>query len=277
SDLYALSAILYQLATGELPFGAPSRIKLVKQRVWRTPVPPRALAPAISPALQEIILRGLEPLPGQRYQSADEMAFDLRHLDIVALTERSERSERASVKAMFRGWLKSGQTMREIERTATREPQHPPIILIAVDLRNGPGLDDVRSALREAAVSALANMRGARLACLNVFQTSLMGIDENVDETGENVHIRRIAELRKWAEPMGLPREKVTYHLIEGRSIAHGILDFAKSNHVAHMVIGAPTGDRAQSKRIAAAVMQEAPCTVTMVRPQTATADVSSA
>ena len=57
SDLFALGAIIYQMATGELPFGAPGRIKQVRQRVWRDPVPPRALRPEIPPALQEIILQ----------------------------------------------------------------------------------------------------------------------------------------------------------------------------------------------------------------------------
>lgn len=264
SDLFALGAMLYQLATGELPFGSPARMKQVRHRVWQPAPPLRALRPETPPALQEVILKCLEPMPDRRHASADELAFDLRHLDLVELTERAERSERPGLKVLFSRWLASTQTMREIQKAATKPPPRAPIILIAVDLK--PGLEDMRQAQLEAAVSALANMPGARLACLNVLQTKLLGIDENVDAAGENIHLQRIGELRRWAEPLQLPRNKITYHLIEARSVPAGILDFAKSNNVDQVVIGAPTVGSSASKRIAAQVMHDAPCTVTVVR-----------
>jgi nucleotide-binding universal stress UspA family protein len=133
-----------------------------------------------------------------------------------------------------------------------------------VDLREG--LEDLREALLEAAVSTLANMPGARLACLNVMQTSLIAIDENVDSEGENVHVRRIAELRRWAEPLHLPKGKISFHLIEARNIAGGIIDFAQSNKVDHLVIGAPAAGGPTATRLTAQVTTEAPCTVTVVR-----------
>ena len=77
--------------------------------------------------------------------------------------------------------------MRQIGDSATKPPPRAPIILVAVDLR--PGLEDLRQALLDAAVSVLANMPGAGLACLNVMQTSLIAIDENVDAAGDNIHL----------------------------------------------------------------------------------------
>lgn len=264
SDIFALGAILYQLATGELPFGPTGRIAEVRPRVWREPVPPRALDPTVPPVLQEIVLKCLEPVPDRHYATAEELAFDLRHPDLVELTERAERIERIRFVASFRRWLKARRTMRAILAAATKAPPAPPILLVAVDLR--PGLDELRAALLDAAVSVLANMPGVRLACLNVMQTSLIAIDENVDAAGENIHVQRMAELRRWAQPLNLPRGKIIYHLVEAHNVAAGILDFVSSNRVDHIVIGAPPTSVVSASRLAAQITSEAPCSVTVVR-----------
>jgi non-specific serine/threonine protein kinase/protein-serine/threonine kinase len=95
--------------------------------------------------------------------------------------------------------------------------------------------------------------------------TSLMGIEDNVDAAGENIHVQKLAELRAWAHPLQLPRDKVSYHLLESRNIAAAILEFARSNHAAHIVIGAPARG-ALLGNVSAQVTAEAPCTVTVVR-----------
>ena len=263
SDIFAFGALLYQMVTAELPFGAPG-MRQVRQRVWREPVPPRAIRPEIAPALQEIILRCLEPIPDRRYPTAEDLAFDLRHLDLVEPTERAERLERADWRTILRRRLSAHRMMRQIGDSAKKPLPRAPIILVAVDLR--PGLEDLRRALLDSAVSVLANMPGARVACLNVMQTSLIGIDENVDASGDNIHLLRIAKLRLWAEPVRLPRGKITYHLVESRNIAAGIMDFARSNKVDHLIIGATAVGGASASKLSVQIAAEAPCTVTVVR-----------
>lgn len=264
SDLFALGAMLYQMATGELPFGNPGRMAQVRRRVWRDPLPPRAHNPDIPPALQETILKCLEPMPDRRPASAGELAFELRHPDLVELTERAGRSARAGFAASLRRRLAAGRTLRAIQAAAAAPLPGPPILLVAVDLR--PGLEELRAALLEAAASVLANMPGARLACLNVMQTSLIAIDDNVDKEGHNIHVLRMAALRRWGQPLDLPRGKITYHLVESRNVAAGILDFARANKVDHLVIGAPPASVSAASRRTVQLTAEAPCSVTVVR-----------
>ena len=263
SDIFALGAILYQLATGRLPFGIPPRMRQVRRRVWRDPVPPRALRPDIPATLQEIILRCLEPMPDARYARAEDLMFELRHPDLVVATERAERLHQSDFRTAFARRLRTAKTMGEILASATRSPPRAPIILTAVSLR--PGLEDVRQALLDASASVLANMPGARLACVNVIPTSLIAVDENVDAAGDNIHVQRLVELRNWARPLQLPKGKVTYHLLESRNVADGILDFARSNNVDHLIVGAPTTGGSSAK-VSARITAEAPCTVTLVR-----------
>ena len=263
SDIFALGAILYQLATGELPFGIPARMRQVRRRVWRDPIPPRALRPDIPTTLQEIILRCLEPMPDARYARAEDLMFELRHPDLVVTTERAGRLHQDDFRTTFARRLRTAKTMGEILASATRSPPRAPIILVAVSLRRG--LENVRGALLDASASVLANMSGARLACVNVIPTSLIAVDENVDAAGDNIHVQRLVELRNWARPLQLPKGKVTYHLLESRNVADGVLDFARSNNVDHLIVGAPIAGGSSAK-VSGRIMAEAPCTVTVVR-----------
>jgi serine/threonine protein kinase len=78
SDLYALTIVLYYLLCGQLPFDDPNPVVLIKKQRSQLPPPPSSINPMVAPALESIILRGLEKQPENRFQSASEMEEALR-------------------------------------------------------------------------------------------------------------------------------------------------------------------------------------------------------
>lgn len=78
SDIYSLGVVLYQLATGKLPLDIRSPEGAMQAHQYETAPPPRAVAPGVPAAVEAIILRALHRRPENRYQSAEELASDLR-------------------------------------------------------------------------------------------------------------------------------------------------------------------------------------------------------
>jgi serine/threonine-protein kinase len=90
SDLYALGVMLYEMLTGQVPFTGDNAFLIMNDRLVNDPIPPREVAPEISPQLQEIIYRALGRDPKNRYPNARQFAHDLEHPESVGVAERPE-------------------------------------------------------------------------------------------------------------------------------------------------------------------------------------------
>jgi len=78
SDIYSLGAVLYVMATGQRPLGYTATARLIDAILHEQPVPPRTQNPGLAPELERIILKCLDKNPDARYQSAREIALDLK-------------------------------------------------------------------------------------------------------------------------------------------------------------------------------------------------------
>jgi serine/threonine-protein kinase len=80
TDLFSFGTVLYEMATGRLPFDGSSAGDICGLIVHREPVPPSQLNPQVSPGLEAVILRALEKDRNLRYQSAADMRAELQRL-----------------------------------------------------------------------------------------------------------------------------------------------------------------------------------------------------
>jgi eukaryotic-like serine/threonine-protein kinase len=256
SDLFALGAMLYALATGRKPWGEPATLAGVRKRLWRDPEPP-----------QEIILRALTVDPMRRYQTAAQLAFDLAHPQQVTLTARAHKLKRDSWLKVWDRW-RFMRKIRQFERPDSLAAQlvSVPVLVAAVDV--SPEGEALAGVLRTAVKRMLTIEPEARVACVNVIKTARLGIDQGTDDQGNNVHVMRLVALKAWAEGIDLPDHRLTYSVLEGPDPAQAILDYATANHVDHILMGARGHSTARRYlgSVSAQVVAEAHCSVTVIR-----------
>jgi len=77
SDLYSLGIVLYEAATGQLPFEADGPVAVALMQVNAQATPPRELNPDISTSLEAVIVKAMQKSPSDRYDSAHDMRRDL--------------------------------------------------------------------------------------------------------------------------------------------------------------------------------------------------------
>src|SRR5690242_14252084 len=96
SDLFSLGAVMYEMATGRLPFYGETPAVIFDAILNRAPASPLRLNSALPPKLEDILLRALEKDRELRYQSASDLRADLKRLKRELESGRSAVYEAAS-------------------------------------------------------------------------------------------------------------------------------------------------------------------------------------
>ena len=81
SDIYSTGVMLYEMATGQLPFTAETPVSVALMQVQQDPKPPREIKPDIPVGLEQIILKAMQKDPNRRYLQAKEFLIDLKILE----------------------------------------------------------------------------------------------------------------------------------------------------------------------------------------------------
>jgi serine/threonine protein kinase len=266
SDIFAIGVMLYELCTGELPFGEPQTAGGLRQRLWMDPPPPRKLQPDMPSWLQEVVLRCLEPEAAQRYTSGAHLAFDLMHPTQVHVTRRGTNTKGTSFKTHFKRWIKAAGMHYQASPIPSQQIDEVPIVMVAVPHKDVS--DATLYSLRQAVARSLGTRPGAQLAVVTVISGSATSSSDH-ENSETSVQRRYLTTLRQWAQPLDQPGQQVSYHVLESGDVAQALLDYAHGNNVSVIVMGAATHGLKTQRFVATVpikVAMESPCTIILVK-----------
>jgi tetratricopeptide (TPR) repeat protein/tRNA A-37 threonylcarbamoyl transferase component Bud32 len=215
SDVYSLGVILYQGLTLHFPYEVTGDLHAVLDSiVKREPFRPRAVNRVIDEELETILLRCLAKEPARRYQTAGELAADIRrYLAGEAILAKGDS-----------GWYMVRKMMR----------RHRTAVLVAALFTAATVVFGITMAFmygRAARAEAIARQEVDRAGAVNTFLENMLA-SANPDQLGRDVTVRAVLDEAAKDIDRGLytePMVRASLHAVIGTTY-RGLGDFAKAH-----------------------------------------------
>jgi serine/threonine-protein kinase len=209
SDIWAAGMVLYEMATGHTAFHQKTATATADAILHKPAIPPGRLANELSPQLEDIILKCLEKDADNRYQSAKELAVDLRRVSAPSTGVSLRPAETRPRRRLLRAAMAALATLFAAaalliafnvggwrDRLLGRDVQ-PQISSLAVlplaNLSRDPEQDYFADGMTEALITDLAKTAGFRV----ISRTSVMhykGTDKPLPEIARELHVDAVVE-----------------------------------------------------------------------------------
>jgi TolB-like protein len=230
TDIHGAGFVLYEMATGQRPFAEVKSGQLIGALMRKAPIPPTTLNPKVSAELERIIGKCVEKDPENRYQSAKELAIDLRRLGGPSTTATAvQKMERRTLNlisavgalsvtvciALFA--LNVGGWRDRLLGKAVAPPIRSLAVLPLANLSEDPGQEYFVDGMTEELITNLSTISGLRV----ISRTSTMqykGSKKPLPKIAQELNVEAVMEgsVRRVGD-----RVRITLQLLEAASERH--------------------------------------------------------